>query len=101
MYASVRPSIFFSIGGATLIAVAASPVCDQLGGLRDAGSRADRAIYVTPAIESFRLARHRARTSRAPPGCCERLLLRSHPARAGVEVPRVGRRSRVATVRRI
>lgn len=60
------------------------------------------AIYVnSPGIESFRLARHRARTNRAPPECGERLLLRSRPAHASVAVPLVARQSRVAAVRRI
>ena len=57
--------------------------------------------FSSPAVERFRLARHQARTSRAPPECGERLLRRSPPARASVAGPCVGRQSHVAEVRRI
>ena len=62
---------------------------------------ADRQSLNSQAIESFRLAQHRARTSRAPPECDERLHRRSRPACAAAAVPRVGQRSRGAAVRRI
>jgi len=66
-------------------------------------ARTDRTIarLNSPAIENFRPARRLARTSRALPGCGERLRRQSRLARAGGAAHRAGQRSRVAATRRI
>src|SRR5258708_32475170 len=55
----------------------------------------------SPAIENFRPARRLARTSRALPGCGERLRRQSRLARAGGAALRAGPRSRAAAARHI
>src|SRR5438270_11687758 len=77
------------------------PQCSSM--IFERTARTDRTIarLNSPAIENFRPARRLARTSRALPGCGERLRRQSRLARAGGTALHAGQRSRAAAARHI
>src|SRR5580704_4349984 len=79
------------------------PAGGVLADQRYSSARTDRTIArLNPsAIENFRPARRLARTSRALPGCGERLRRQSRLARAGGTALHAGQRSRAAAARHI